>query len=206
MQGLLKRFRRSKDGLAAVEFAMLLPVLLTLFFGVMELALALACRADVANVASTAADLVAQESAVSTADMGNVFSAASAILYPYKVDYATITIYSIVDNSNSASKNGGGSNSSGKVMWSCQKTGTGGAKTGPTTPPPNSNGGDIIAATNLVNGNPTYGGGGSVIVATITYQYTSPTTRIISSAIPMQNTFYSKPRRVLQVTGPDSCS
>ena len=32
---------------------------------------------------ATAADLVAQESAVTTADMTNVFNAAIAILYPY---------------------------------------------------------------------------------------------------------------------------
>jgi Flp pilus assembly protein TadG len=197
MRGALARFRKAKDGLAAVEFALLLPVLITLFFGVMELSLALACRADVANVASTAADLVAQESAVSTADMGNVFSAANAILYPYAVTTSTITIYSIIDNKTSA----------GKVAWSCAKTGTNAAVAGPTTPPAGSNGGDMIAATNLdANGNPSYGGPGSVILATITYNYTSPTTRIISSAIPMQNSFYSKPRRVPQITAPPTCS
>jgi len=60
MQALLRRFRKAKDGLAAVEFAMLLPVMITLFFGVVELSLALACRADVTNMAAAAADLVAQ--------------------------------------------------------------------------------------------------------------------------------------------------
>jgi Flp pilus assembly protein TadG len=194
---LAKKHPDDESGMAAVEFALLLPVLITLFFGVVELSLALACRADVANVASTAADLVAQESSVASGDMTNVFSAASAILYPYSQGNATITIYSIVDNKTSA----------GRVAWSCTKAGTATATTGPNTPPSGTNGGDMIAATNLdANGNPSYGGGGSVILATITYNYTSPTTKILSTPIAMSNTFYSKPRRVLTITGPTSCA
>ncbi len=55
-------------GLAAVEFALLLPVMITMFFGVVELSLALLCRADVSIMASTAADLIAQESTTQTSD------------------------------------------------------------------------------------------------------------------------------------------
>src|SRR5438874_1121978 len=53
-------YRRAADkgGAAAVEFAMLLPIMITLFFGVVETSLALLCRADVSVMASTAADLV----------------------------------------------------------------------------------------------------------------------------------------------------
>ena len=54
MHTMLGRFRKAKDGLAAVEFALLLPVMITLFFGVVEVSLALMCRADVTNVAAQA--------------------------------------------------------------------------------------------------------------------------------------------------------
>ncbi|HEY0266808.1 MAG TPA: TadE/TadG family type IV pilus assembly protein [Rhizomicrobium sp.] len=199
MRARLKRFRGDKDGMAAVEFAMLLPVLITLFFGVMEVALALACRADVANVASTAADLVAQEKGVAAGDMTNVFAAASAILYPYKTANVTITVYSIVADNNN--------NATGKVAWSCTKVGDAVAANGPTTPPPDSKGGDMIAASNLdANGNPQYGGSGSVILTTVSYSYTSPTMQVLTKPITMQNTFYSKPRRTNAVTAPDSCA
>lgn len=57
-----RQFPNAKGGLAAVEFALLLPVMITLFFGVVEVSLALLCRADVSIMASTAADLIGQES------------------------------------------------------------------------------------------------------------------------------------------------
>jgi Flp pilus assembly protein TadG len=62
----------NKDGAAAVEFAMLLPILITLFFGVVETSLALLCRADVSIMASTVADLISQSDVLATADLSNV--------------------------------------------------------------------------------------------------------------------------------------
>lgn len=39
---LLRRLRRNKDGVAAIEFALLLPVLMTMSFGIMEISLCMA--------------------------------------------------------------------------------------------------------------------------------------------------------------------
>jgi Flp pilus assembly protein TadG len=190
-------FLACKQGLAAVEFALLLPVMIALFFGIVEISDALSARADVVNVASTAADLVAQETTATAADMTNVFDAVGSIIYPYDPSTATITIYSIVDNGAP----------SGRVAWSCIKVGNSAATTGPDTPPDGSTGGEMIADSNLdSNGNPQYGGTGSVILATISYTYTSPTTQVITGPITMANSFYSKPRRVSQVAAPASCS
>jgi Flp pilus assembly pilin Flp len=41
-RGLLRRFRRSKDGAAAIEFALILPVLMVMSFGIMEVSLCMA--------------------------------------------------------------------------------------------------------------------------------------------------------------------
>ena len=180
--GLVARFRKAKDGIAAVEFALLLPVMITLFFGVVEVSLALACRADVTNVASTAADLVAQESSIATADMSNVFSAASAILYPYNTSVAKITLSSIIYDTST------GSLTSGKVAWSCAKNTT--ARSTNTT---------VTLPSGLMTAN------GSVIMSEITYNYTSPTTKVITGPLSMTNTFYTKPRRVAAISGPSSC-
>jgi Flp pilus assembly protein TadG len=176
---LLRRFRKAKDGLAAVEFALLLPVMITLFFGVVEVSLALTCRADVTNVASTVADLIAQESTVSTSDMTNVFSAANAILYPYSTTPAQMTVTSIVYDT------GTNSLTSGKVAWSCTRGGT--ARSPGTT---------VNLPANLMTAN------GSVIMSEVNYSYTSPTTKVITGPQLMTNTFYTKPRRVLAITGP----
>jgi Flp pilus assembly protein TadG len=183
MQGLLTRFRKAKDGLAAVEFALLLPVMVILFFGVIEVSLALGARADVANVASTVADLVAQESSMTTADMTNVFSAADAILYPYSTSVAHITVTSIVYNTTSQSL------TSGSVAWSCTQGGTARSVSS-----------NVSLPSGLMTAN------GSVIMSEITYNYQSPTTQILTGPVTMSNVFYTKPRRVSTITAPSSCS
>jgi Flp pilus assembly protein TadG len=182
MRALLLRFRRAKGGLAAVEFALLLPVMITLFFGVVEVSMALSCRADVTAVASTMADLVAQDSAVATSDMSNVFSAANAILYPYSTSVAQMTVTSIIYDTSTNSL------TSGKVAWSCTKNGT--ART---------TGATVTLPSGLMTAN------GSVIMSEIAYNYTSPTTKVITGPLSMVNTFYTKPRRVTQISGPSSC-
>lgn len=194
---LLHRFHKDKKGLAAVEFALILPVLITLFFGVVEVSMMLNARASVTSVASVTADLVAQKSTLTAADVTNVFTAATAILYPNSVNNATIEIYSIVDNNNTT----------GKVAWSCKKVGSNAATTGATTPPTGSTGGDIIKAGNLdANGTPQYGGTGSVIIGRIVYTYSSPTTKMVAGTTSMVNLFYARPRRVASIAKPATCS
>ena len=63
---MMGAFRKAESGAAAVEFAMLLPILITLFFGVVETTLALVCRADVSLMAATSADLISQVNAASS--------------------------------------------------------------------------------------------------------------------------------------------
>ena len=173
----LGRFGSAQGGMAAVEFAFLLPVMLTMFFGVVEVSMALSCRADVTNVASTAADLTAQASSLSASDVSNIFSATSAILYPYDASAARITITSIAYNTTSKSL------TSGKVAWSCASSGAARGK-----------GDNVTLPAGLMTEN------GSVIMAEITYNYTSPTTKVITGPMAMTNTFYTKPRRVAQIT------
>ena len=175
---ILQRFRRAKDGLAAVEFAFILPVLITMFFGTVEMSNALGARADVTAIASTAADLVAQQSNVTNADMTNVMSALNSILYPYPTSTATIVISSVVvDNSGN-----------GKVAWSDAQNGT--ARTV----------GSTIPTTILPAGLLTAGSGQGIIMAEITYNYSSTSTQVMKLPISMSNVFFAKPRKSLTVT------
>jgi Flp pilus assembly protein TadG len=174
-----RTFRRDKSGLAAVEFALILPVMITMFFGVEELSLALSCRANVVNVASTTADLVAQQSTTTAADIQNVFKAANAILYPYDPSVAQITLTSVVYDTTTKSL------TVGNVAWSQTQGGTVHAKGSTMTLPA----GVLVA-------------GQSVIVAEITYPYTSPTVKFVTGQT-WKNTFYSKPRRVASIPCPD---
>lgn len=178
MLRLLKKFRRATAGVAATEFAMLLPVMLTMFLGSIEMTDALTCKQKVTGLAATAADLVAQEKAVASSDLSNVFSAVSSIVYPYPNSGVKIVITSVVDNGS-----GGG-----KVAWSCAQNATPRAFNSAVTVPSG-----VIAT------------GGSVILAEITYPYTSRVASMLTGTTNMTSTFYARPRRSSAVTGPASC-
>lgn len=186
----LRAFSRSQDGVAAVEFALLLPVMITLFFGVVESTLALLARADISIMASTAADLISQTSTTSTSDISNVYSAANTILYPYykggSSGKPTIRLTSVAYDSSSGSPTMGG-----KVAWTCTQSGS-----GTLSPASRSVGQSVTFTQPLMTTN------GSVIMAEVAYGYSSPSTKVITGTINMTNNFYTKPRRVSQIPTP----
>lgn len=172
---------RDEQGLAAVEFAFVLPILITMLLGLVELSQALACRTDVTNMAYTGADLIAQEKQVTTSDMQNVFNALSAMLFGFDPTKAKVTISSIVDD--------GSNGATGTVAWTCS-TGTDAHSVGDTVPLPQPVGG----GTNQIMTS-----GGSVILSEITYTYNSPIAYFLVGTKYFNNSFYAHPRRVLQI-------
>ncbi len=130
------------------------------------------------GLASTAADLIAQEKTVATADMSNVFAAVNSIIYPYPTANVKITISSLVDNGS-----GGG-----KVVWSCAQNATARSVNSNVAVPA----GVIIS-------------GSSVILAEVTYPYNSAVGKFLVGTTNMTSTFYSRPRRSATITGPASC-
>jgi len=186
-------FRKSRDGAAAVEFALLLPLMISMFFGVVETSLALLCRADVSVMASTAADLISQVNAASTTDISNVYAAAGTVLYPYysggSTGKPTIRITSVIYDTTS------NSTTSGKIAWTCAQAGT-----GTLTPASRAVGDTVTLPQALMTTN------GSVIIAEVAYNYASPTTKVITGPINMTNNFYTKPRRIAQIAAPSSCT
>jgi Flp pilus assembly protein TadG len=79
----LAHFARENRGLAAVEFAMLLPMLMTLFLGTVEITTGVAIQRKVTLTARALADLSSQYTSVSAADLSNILNAASDIIVPY---------------------------------------------------------------------------------------------------------------------------
>jgi Flp pilus assembly protein TadG len=79
----LGRFFRDHGGVAAVEFAMILPLLLTMFLGSVEITQGVSADRKIGLTVRAAADLTSQSTTISNADMTNILNAASAIMYPF---------------------------------------------------------------------------------------------------------------------------
>lgn len=166
-----RQFLRNRRGLAAVEFALIAPVMIVMFCGTVELSNAVDCNARVSQVSSTVADLVAQSTTVSTAGTTNIFAAANAILFPNSITHAKIVVSSLVDDGNGHVS----------VAWSDA------LNTSPRTAPP-ANIPDGLIAT-----------GGSVIYAEVVYTYNSVAGDLFGASFNLKSDFYAKPRRSVTV-------
>jgi Flp pilus assembly protein TadG len=79
----LAHFAKECRGLAAVEFAMLLPMMVTLYLGSVETTTAVAVQRKVTLTAHALADLSSQFTAIASSDMTNILNASSDIIAPY---------------------------------------------------------------------------------------------------------------------------
>ena len=74
---------KDRRGIAATEFAIVVPIMLVMFFGTVEFSSAVAVDRKVTLVAQTLSDLTAQSTTVGDSDMTNFFAASTAILTPF---------------------------------------------------------------------------------------------------------------------------
>jgi Flp pilus assembly protein TadG len=74
---------RNTGGLAAVEFTLVLPIMLVLYFGTVEISNAVAVYRKVTIMAHTLSDLTSQSEEVQSSDLTNFFSASSGVMMPY---------------------------------------------------------------------------------------------------------------------------
>src|SRR3954454_872914 len=72
-----------RSGLAAVEFAMIIPLMLLLFFGTDEFSSGVAVNRKVTLMARTLSDLTSQNISVTDIQLTNFFAAATGIMTPY---------------------------------------------------------------------------------------------------------------------------
>jgi Flp pilus assembly protein TadG len=82
---LLGRYGADRRGIAAVEFAMLLPMMLTLYLGSVEVSTGVAVNRKLTLTTRALADLTSQYTDVTDADMSNILNASSDIIAPYPV-------------------------------------------------------------------------------------------------------------------------
>lgn len=106
---LLQSWRKDRRGAAAIEFALVVPIMLVMYLGTIEISAGVSINRKVSRVASTVADLVTQQTTVTKNDLNGILEIGESILFPYTSDQPTITITAI--NVKSSWPQGG------KVAW-----------------------------------------------------------------------------------------
>ncbi len=164
------RLVRDRRGVAAVEFALILPVMLSLYLGGDELGHGLTISRKVTHVSSSLADLVAQSTSISNNDMTNILNAAASVIEPYSKSNLTIVIseYAIDANKNVT------------VKWSDAY------QTTPLTP------GAVIPKTNLPSS--LLEASSYLITANVHYAYTPTVGYIMTGTFNLHDQFYLRPR------------
>src|SRR5262245_9591747 len=110
----LARFGRDQRGVSAVEFAMLLPLMITLYLGTVEVSQGIGVDRKVTLTTRTVADLASQVSSINNTDMTNMLNASAAVIAPYDASKLKVTVSEVKVDANGVAK----------VEWSDTLNGT----------------------------------------------------------------------------------
>jgi Flp pilus assembly protein TadG len=88
----LARLAGDCNAVAAVEFALVLPILLTLYLGSFEFGQAFTISRKVTHVTSSLSDLVAQYKTIDNATMTGILDASAAVVTPYPASAVKIKL------------------------------------------------------------------------------------------------------------------
>ena len=95
LRGWLCRLAGDERGVSAVEFAMLLPLMVSLYLGVVEISQGIGADRKVTLTSRTVADLVSQATSVNNNDMTNSLNAATSVMAPFPTSNLKIVISSV---------------------------------------------------------------------------------------------------------------
>jgi Flp pilus assembly protein TadG len=169
------RLAADRAGVSAVEFALILPVMLTLYVGGIQVSEGLSINRKVDHVTSTLADLVTQSKSLTDSDITNIFNASSSVMAPYSSTPLQITVYEIyVDSTGTA-----------KVVWSDARNATA-PTVGATVTLPSS-----VAQTST-----------HIVAAVAKYPFTPAIGYVLTGSFTLTSTYYLRPRLSACVTRP----
>lgn len=162
-----RRFARDERGVSAVEFAMLLPLMMTLYLGSVEVSQGISADRKVTMTARAVADLVSQVSSINNSAMTNVLNAASSVMSPYDVTKAKVTVSLVTIDANSKAT----------ITWSDTLNGT-----------KRATGSVVTLPTALVIPNT------SLVWGEVTYSYTPTIGYVISGTLNLKDQIFMRPR------------
>lgn len=170
--GFFLRFARDGRGVSAVEFALLAPVMIAIYFGLAEFCQGFMAQQRVSHATSQIADLVAQTDVVTTDQLDDTLAIGGLILKPFSATPLKTRVSSVTRNSSGVAK----------VDWS-----RGGGLTALTA------GSTVTVPAGMI------ANGETTIMSEATYDYVSPLRYFLPNAITFRNTYYLRPRLVEKV-------
>ena len=87
-----RRFAGDTQGVSAIEFALVLPLMLTLYLGGAEVAQAISANRKLTLVSRTVADLASQYTTLSDANMTNLLNASATVVSPFSSSPLKVTV------------------------------------------------------------------------------------------------------------------
>ena len=93
--GILRRFSRDQRGIAAMEFALIVPIMVGLYFMLSETANGLRASRKVTMVSRVMADLASRPATLTDADRADMFASADPILSPFSSTTGSFRVSSI---------------------------------------------------------------------------------------------------------------
>jgi Flp pilus assembly protein TadG len=171
------RLAGDQSGVSAVEFAIILPLMLSLYIGGSEFGHALTIKRKITHVTSTIADLVTQSKTISSTDMTNIMDSVDQILWPYSATSAKIKVSLIrIDADSNAT-----------VVWSAARNDTALVADTP-----------VVVPDNVITAN-TY-----VVSSEVHLPYTPGIGYALTGTVDLWDQFYLRPRQGASVSCP-SC-
>ena len=174
MSSTPSNFLKDNDGIAAIEFAFIAPIMIFMYFGMAEVATAISVDRQVSHSANVAGDLATQTEVISAAQMSEIMT-------------ATLLVMGIPESERSSVKmeiESFGRAANGDLIKNGRAT-----LNGPYPSTFNANDLDDRILSNT----------SGVVVARVLYNYKPLNLRYTSSNIDLQETFMLKPRQSINV-------
>jgi Flp pilus assembly protein TadG len=163
----LRHLVGDERGVGAVEFAMLLPLMLSLYLGAVEISQGIGADRKVTLTARTICDLVSQVQSIGNTDMTNALNASAAVMAPFPTSNLKVTVSSITIDANGKAT----------VAWSDSLNGTARSKGSSVTLP---------TALSVANT--------SLIFSEVQYTYKPVIGYVVTGTLTLKDQIYMRPR------------
>jgi Flp pilus assembly protein TadG len=173
-KAFLRRFGGDSRGVSAVEFALIAPVLIVLYFALAEFCQGYMAQKRMGHAGSQVADIVAQSVTLTRDQIADIFAIGGLIMAPFPSDSLSMRVSHITRDTHGVAR----------VDWS---RGQGmGVRSGVVAVP-----------AGLIDN------GESIIMSESIYDYASPVGKLLPGTTEFNNTYYLRPRLVEHITCSD---